>query len=74
MEDIQEPAEVSSPFPKKGKKLRRFSINELKKNCLSSNKSQSFNLPTSLDLDRHDIVACSRTGSVKTADFLIPLL
>jgi len=82
MEDIQESAEVLSPLPKKGKKKSGgFQSMNLKTSVFRAIKTKGFNLPTPIQrkviplaLEGRDIVACSRTGSGKTAAFLIPMI
>ena len=82
MEDIEESNILSVPFPQKGKKKSGgFQSMNLKPSVFRAIKTKGFNLPTPIQrkviplaLEGRDIVACSRTGSGKTAAFLIPLI
>lgn len=82
MEDIEESNILSVPFPKKAKKKSGgFQSMNLKPSVFRAIKTKGFNLPTPIQrkviplaLEGRDIVACSRTGSGKTAAFLIPLI
>ena len=80
--DIQNSPDVLSPLPKKGKKKTGgFQSMFLKHPIFRAIKSKGYNLPTPIQrkviplaLEGRDVVACSRTGSGKTAAFLIPML
>lgn len=80
MENNTKNEDISLPKQKK-KKSGGFESMNLKAPIFKAIKAKGFNLPTPIQrkviplaLEGRDLVACSRTGSGKTAAFLIPLL
>lgn len=80
MENNTKNEDISLPKQKK-KKSGGFESMNLKPPIFKAIKAKGFNLPTPIQrkviplaLEGRDLVACSRTGSGKTAAFLIPLL
>lgn len=80
--DIQKTENEDIPLPKKGKKKSGgFESMNLKPVIFKAIKNKGYNLPTPIQrkviplaLEGRDLVACSRTGSGKTAAFLIPMV
>ena len=80
--DIDNSLDRLSPQLKSAKKKSGgFQSMNLKPSIFRAIKAKGYNLPTPIQrkviplaLEGRDLVACSRTGSGKTAAFLIPML